>query len=404
MSVSLHIVHEPPVLLWGLTSRQRYGRLLAQAGITRVVEDLDALDPDDAVVIIRGDYLLDSRLVGSLARSPNVILEAPTAASRTVVAAHVPARLARQARAVVSGDDHARTLSSPDLRIETPTTLASSFHEFLLKSEPPYAEPIRPDTRQALEARLFAGSYKGVTDLVTKWLWPLPARWATRLCVEAGLSPNQITAVSVVLVVVAGALFAAGEYGWGLLVAWIMTFLDTVDGKLARVTVTSSRLGNALDKNLDLIHPPLWYLLWGAGLTAFEPGVPWVTLGDTLWAIVIGYVAGRLAEGAFLLWLGRFGIFCWRPVDSYFRLVTARRNPNLIILSLGAALGRQDLGLVGVALWTVLSTAILLVRLGLAAGTRALRGPLRPWLAEVAEPSARVSLAARLFADRPSPR
>ncbi len=401
MSVYAHIVNEAPLPLWGLTSHERYRRLLEQTGVTAFVDDFASLDPGDTVLVLRGDYLLDPRLVGSLAKSPNVVLEAPASTSRLVVAAHVPAGLASQARALVSGDGAAQVRSSPALRVETPGTLASAFHEFLLKSEPPFVEPIRPDTQRALECRLFAGAYKGVTDLVTKWLWPVPARWATRLCVTLGLSPNQITAVSVILVIVAGALFAEGQYGWGLLAAWIMTFLDTVDGKLARVTVTSSRLGNALDKNLDLIHPPLWYLLWGLGLTVFEPEIPGLSLERTLWAIMIGYVAGRLVEGAFLLWLGRFGIFCWRPIDSYFRLVTARRNPNLIVLTVSVVLGRPDLGLAGVAVWTVLSTLMLLGRLGLAVRARSACGPLRPWLADVATGADRSSLAARLFAERP---
>ncbi len=404
MSITAHIVNEAPVLLWGLSSRERYARLLKQAGVTKLVEDFASLDAADAVLILRGDVLLDPRLVGSLAKSPNVVLEARTGASRTVVAAHVPAHLAQQARAVVSGDDSARAPSSLNLRVVTPDTLASPFHEFLLKSEPPFVEEIRPDAQCMLEDRLFAGSYKGVTDLVTKWLWPAPARWATRLCVTAGLSPNQVTAVSILLVIVAGALFAYGLYGWGLLAAWIMTFLDTVDGKLARVTVTSSRLGNALDKNLDLIHPPIWYVFWGVGLTEFESHIPAVSLTLTLWAIMIGYVAGRLVEGAFLLWLGRFGIFCWRPIDSYFRLVTARRNPNLIVLTVSLILGRPDLGLLGVALWTVLSTLILLVRLSQAIRAHFARGPLRSWLTDVGEGADRGSLAVRLFAEQPSPR
>ncbi len=404
MSIIAHIVNEAPVLLWGLSSRERYARLLRQAGVTKLVEDFASLDAADAVLILRGDVLLDPRLVGSLAKSPNVVLEARTGASRTVVAAHVPAHLAQQARAVVSGDDSARAPSSLNLRVVTPDTLASPFHEFLLKSEPPFVEEIRPDAQCMLEDRLFAGSYKGVTDLVTKWLWPAPARWATRLCVTAGLSPNQVTAVSILLVIVAGALFAYGLHGWGLLAAWIMTFLDTVDGKLARVTVTSSRLGNALDKNLDLIHPPIWYVFWGVGLTEFESHIPAVSLTLTLWAIMIGYVAGRLVEGAFLLWLGRFGIFCWRPIDSYFRLVTARRNPNLIVLTVSLILGRPDLGLLGVALWTVLSTLILLVRLSQAIRAHFARGPLRSWLTDVGEGADRGSLAVRLFAEQPSPR
>src|SRR3546814_2416912 len=49
---------------------------------------------------------------------------------------------------------------------------------------------------------------------------------------------------------------SVGGFWTGLAAAWIMTFLDTVDGKLARVTLASSRWGNAYDHGIDLIHPP----------------------------------------------------------------------------------------------------------------------------------------------------
>ena len=45
----------------------------------------------------------------------------------------------------------------------------------------------------------------------------------------------------------------------------------------------------------------------------------------------------------------------WRPIDSLFRTITARRNPNLILLSVGALGGRPDLGMWMVALWTLVS-------------------------------------------------
>ncbi len=244
-------------------------------------------------------------------------------------------------------------------------------------------EPIAQDRRGVLEERLFSGSYKGVTDLVTKWVWPRPAQWATRLCVRLGVSPNQVTVLSLMLVVVAGFCFASGLYGWGLLAGWLMTFLDTVDGKLARVTVTSSRFGNVLDKGLDLIHPPLWYIAWGVGLQAFQPGVSWLTVELLFWFIVWGYIAGRIIEGVFLAWLGPFGIFCWRPIDSYFRLITARRNPNLILLTMSLVAGRADLGLVAVALWTIVSSLLLFLRLLLALRERIVSGPLRSWLADL---------------------
>jgi hypothetical protein len=75
-----------------------------------------------------------------------------------------------------------------------------------------------------------------------------------------------------------------------------------------------------------------------------------------------GYVAGRLIEVAFHQ-LGRCGIFAWRPFDAWFRLVTARRNPCLVILTIGTLAGRPELAFVGVVAWTVASTAILFLRL-----------------------------------------
>ncbi len=163
------------------------------------------------------------------------------------------------------------------------------------------------------------------------------------------------------------------------------------------MTVTSSQFGNVLDKGLDLIHPPLWYIAWGLGLQAFHPGISGVTLDLVLWLILGGYIAGRLIEGVFLVWLGAFGIFCWRPIDSYIRLITARRNPNLILLTVSLVAGRPDLGLVAVAFWTIVSSLLLLLRVLLALRARIVSGPLRSWLADLDGERGRGSFAVRLF-------
>jgi phosphatidylglycerophosphate synthase len=200
-----------------------------------------------------------------------------------------------------------------------------------------------------------------------------------------------VTLVGLGCVLLATALFAIGWFATGLVVAWFMTFLDTVDGKLARVTIDSSRFGHALDKSVDIIHPPFWYIAWGLGLSA----TPWAMSPDyavhVLTATIAGYVLGRLAEGAFTLFLGGFSMFTWRPFDSYFRLILARRNPSLIVLTVGLLAGRPDLGLVVVAVWHVVSAAILLARFFQGVYVRLTTGPLQPWLqtsvrAPLAEP------------------
>jgi phosphatidylglycerophosphate synthase len=311
------------------------------------------------------------------------------------VAARVGTHLAGQAADIIGGTVNDRSL--PGVKTETLETLSISFQKRLLKFEPPFVLPVTAENKPNLERRLFDASYKGVTDLVTKWVWPHPARWAVGQCVRLGLRPNHVTIIGLLLVIIAGFFFVRGWYGWGLLAGWLMTFLDTVDGKLARVTVTSSRFGHYFDHIIDLVHPPIWYILWGVGLGVARLEVIGISLAAAYWLITAGYVVGRLVEGVFLAWLGKFGLFCWRPVDSYFRLITARRNPCMIFLTAAALLGRPDAGLAAVTVWTVLTTAFLCMRLALGLYRQRVDGSIRSWLKDVNQPEYKGSLAVRLF-------
>lgn len=67
-------------------------------------------------------------------------------------------------------------------------------------------------------------------------------------------------------------------------------------------------------------------------------------------------------------------------MDSISRLITARRNPCLILLTLGLVAGRPDLGLEAVILWTLLSTAFLLIRLTMGIQARLTGESLESWL------------------------
>ena len=386
---------ECPVRIWGLTPSQRVERVLPAAGACRTLSALGDLQAGDTVLILRGDYLFDDRLVVYLAETPGIVLQLDGDREKVAVAAHVPARLAQQAVAAIS--ENAADEFPDEIRPQTLDALSISFQERIRKFEPPFVLPVFAGNQRDLERRLFDWSYKGVTDLVTKWVWPVPARWVVGQCVRWGIRPNHVTFLSLLLVILAGLLFARGHYGGGLLAGWLMTFLDTVDGKLARVTVTSSRFGHYFDHVIDLVHPPIWYILWGFGLLGSYPGGLGFSMTAICWGIMIGYVAGRLAEGLFKWCLGRFGIFCWRPLDSYFRLITARRNPNLILLTAGFAAGRPDLGLLAVVFWTLSTSLLLCLRLVWAATVRIRQGPLRSWLMDVNPVSDGYSLAVRWF-------
>lgn len=394
--ISIYFEEDSSVQLWGLTPRQRLMKSLAPAPHAVLMEDVPASRPDadqpatdqpeTDVLVLRADYIYDQRVLNGLlvSEAGPIALIDPSDDSVIAVlarAAHWPA----QARPTLAN----APLST--LTYQTPPAVASGAQSKLRKSDTPWVARVSVPARRELENALFSASYKGVTDLVTKWAWPLPAREVTRWCVRWGLRPNHVTSLSYVLAILAGVLFGYGEFGTGLLAGWIMTFLDTVDGKLARVTLTSSRFGNIFDHALDLVHPPLWYIAWGAGLVA---GTGDVTM--LLWLTVIGYIGGRLCEGAFKF-AAPFSIFTWRPFDSINRLVTARRNPNLILLTLACLAGSPYAGLVLVTLWTLLSTLVLAVRLTQGLLARAKGEPPRAWLQSEDPRAGRHPLVVRWF-------
>ena len=258
--------------------------------------------------------------------------------------------------------------------------LGASYWQALRKREEPYALLSGHEDAAHTEWRMFMGTYKGATDLVTKWLWPRPAFYVTKFCARFGITPNQVTAVSLVMVIAAFYWFWEGAWLLGLLAAWLMTFLDTVDGKLARITLRSSKFGNFFDHSIDLVHPPFWYWAWAVGVQTGPNSLAADTLIAVLAIIIGGYILQRVIEGIAIWRLG-LEIHVWRKIDTWFRLVTARRNPNLVLLTLSIAIARPDLGLVAVAVWTAVCLLLHVFQLFQAFAAVGKDGKLRSWMA-----------------------
>jgi phosphatidylglycerophosphate synthase len=363
---------------FSLDQPTRWRRAFARAGIEDVRLDADPPSTDGNVVLVRGDLILEEVLTKALAVSPDTLLALEHGTTRRPVAAHLPAVRLADGRRILS-QEQLDGEPPAGLRLVDPVGLGSSYNHALRKRAVPYAMLLGDMPLRIIEWRMFMGAYKGVTDFVTKWFWPWPAFFVTRWCAAARITPNAVTAASFVMVLLALWLFVEGYFALGVIAAWFMTFLDTVDGKLARVTLTSSKWGNVFDHGIDLIHPPFWYFGWYYGIAAL--GLESVWQVPALWIIVLGYVLGRLQEG-FFLWRFKVEIHAWCAIDSWFRLFTARRNPNLAIMTIAVIAGRVDIGFLAVAVWTVLSLAFHFLRIGQAIAMKARGEPVRSWLME----------------------
>ncbi|HEY4545915.1 MAG TPA: CDP-alcohol phosphatidyltransferase family protein [Pedomonas sp.] len=363
------IVGDCATPIWGLTSHERIRRIFKARGVP--LSDGGAFAPDDRVVLADARFAFDPAWMRAVLEQPTVLTwdGKPILANVT----------GKDADAVRRAMETGEAWTAPaDVILMAADGDATVYNHELRKRERPFVEPLLPETVRSIERQSYYGAYKGVTDLLTKYAWPELALVLTRWAAKLGLTPNMVTAVGFVLCI--GATFAFFEgYLWtGMLMGWTMMVLDTVDGKLARCTITSSAIGNVFDHGIDLIHPPFWYWGWLAGLAAYGTPIGAEAYEMLLWIIFGTYILGRVIEGIFE-WRYKMHIHVWRKIDSQFRLITARRNPNVLILLVALALGRPDVGIFLVALWSILSLLFHTVRLVQAFASRK---PIVSWMSE----------------------
>ncbi len=339
--------------IWGMTNAERCRRMAESAA-----KSGNSLSPGH-MLIFNLTYAFDPLLLRLVLETPGTLF----VWGGTPIVGQIPVESdPMQAASVIDLSD-GRKLYNRQLR----------------KLEQPFVTPLNPETRRAIERRSYVGAYKGVTDLLTKYLWPELALWLTRIAASLGMTPNMVTAIGATLCVLATWLFAQGDYWPGMLAGFIFMVLDTVDGKLARCTITASKWGNIFDHGVDLVHPPFWWYFWGVGLGAWGLALSTQAFALVMAAVVAGYVLQRVIEGLFIRDFG-MDIHVWERFDSQFRLVTARRNPNMVILFAGLLFGRPDIGLIALAWWIIISLVVHAVRLARAYSVRRRGGAITSWM------------------------
>ena len=348
----LHLVGEGSARVFGITSAERLTRQLGNSQYH---------------VVANGNAVLDDLAIGWVLANPGTVLSSD-GGTRLAIAVE-------QEKFFSSGGE---SLSEPGVLATRASEVGQLYIRKLRRRSIPLALALNEMAPSQAERLLFASVYKGVTDVVTKWVWPIPAYFATKFASTIGLKPNVVTAAGLFLTVLAGWLFFIGRIEIGLVAAWVMTFLDTVDGKLARVTVTSSKVGNWLDHGNDIVHPPLWWICLAHGLALNNPaasGLIW----SACWIILGAYVIGRAVEVFFHVLFG-FNAYLFTSLDSAFRLIVARRNILLLIMTIGVLVERPETAFSVSAWWAGISSTIQVIRI-IQATWYSNKGKLAPWLA-----------------------
>lgn len=350
------------VPIWSTAPVERLRRSLARAGVWDAGPWTGRVPAEGggAMLLLRGDHVYDDALVETLVASMGLVV---MRGDGQPVAAHIPRDRAEELAACIAEG----AAPPPDLPrrrgrdVVPPAALRR-------RARPgPLVMPVSVELREAVENRLFAIASPAYADAVARVLWPLPARALARLVANAGLAPNQVSALTLILALLTAVFFHAGLLGAGLATAWATSLVGAVDGKLARLTLSFSQVGAGLSHLLAMLHPPLWWWAW------------WVGGGGGPVAMAM-LVAGSLALPAVGEVFERrhgFPLHEWRRFDSLFQLVAADRNILLLPLSLGWLAGMPTWGFRSASVWLLLTLAVQGLRLA-----QSWRTPQESWLAD----------------------
>ncbi|MFQ5701042.1 MAG: CDP-alcohol phosphatidyltransferase family protein [Acidobacteriota bacterium] len=372
--------------LGGLTIRERLVRSLRKLGLEPIgtgppvhrgmvtTEQLLAHWPDgeEDLVIVPADGVIDERILRAIAEHPAlavVVDSAPPSGSARLVQS-VP----RTARGRLCGPlrlgrawlrDHPGDLQEQVMRgvergdlqvIDVARLSADAPH--LRRRFRPFWFPA-PAPRDARRARniLLDATQKGALDVPALLHAPIEKFFAWRLA-GTPLTPNQITLVTTVVAWLSTWLFLSGRLGWGIGIALCVGVLDGIDGKLARLRLETSKLGE-MEHWLDFLYEWSWWaaLAFYFSRSGVGPGA-WISFG----LLALAEILDGAAKLTVLRALGR-SIDEASRFDRIIRLLGGRRNVYVWILAVGLAAGRPAAAYGLLPLWEGLTALVHWIRL-----------------------------------------
>src|SRR5687768_12757988 len=178
-------VGDNPARPFGMDARERACRLASNGGL----ECAETVPGGRAALVASMGYAWDPAWLKAMQARPHSVL---TLGGKPVMA-HVP-----------NGDDAGAVIAALQAGGAVPGYAA------LRKRDRPFVQPLDAADPEPVERAAYDAAYKGVTDLLTLYLWRGPAFYLTRWAAQAGLSPNVITGIGAVFCLLAFILFWRG--------------------------------------------------------------------------------------------------------------------------------------------------------------------------------------------------
>jgi phosphatidylglycerophosphate synthase/GTP:adenosylcobinamide-phosphate guanylyltransferase len=312
---------------------------------------------DERFIVVAADLVIDQRLLEWLTTQSEDVALSPRGDELDETAALL----------------HLRCLDAPSLEAARISVVAAD-------SMPTYWEAMHgevPIHLRSIKTARDADEACGILlDYVQRRTLELPAQYfdpffenpLIRCLAPTAITANQVTFATTLLGFAVAALYYTGWLRFGVLLAILVEILDGVDGKLARITRTTSKVGE-YEHILDFFYENSWWLALGQFLSAKGSPFAWIgalllvafDLADNIVYSIADVKWGRSVDNA-------------SPFLSRFRAVAGRRNIYSWMLLPGILVGRPLPFFYAVVVWSG-ATATIHVTWAIA---QALRSASRP--------------------------
>jgi phosphatidylglycerophosphate synthase len=295
----------------------------------------------DRFIVVAADLLVDERLLAWLSVQTADVMLSPREGDRPATAALLRAE-----------------------SLEAPGAEAARIKVVAADSLPAYWESMHGEVpihlRRIASERDAEDGWRILLDYIQRRTLELPARYfdpffenlIVRRLAPTAITANQVTLITTVLGFAVAGLYLTGWLRLGVLLAIFVEVLDGVDGKLARITRTTSKAGE-YEHILDFFYENSWWLALGRFLS--RHGSP------SAWTAAILMVAFDLTDNivysiADVKW--HRSVDNATPFLSRFRLIAGRRNIYTWIFLPGFFLGAPAFSFYLAVAWAGVTAAI----------------------------------------------
>ena len=176
MTIYAFVSEVSKVHLWGMDTGQRLRRQVNEVGKivkgefrqVQWVESADELPASGQVLLFNGNFVFENRTIEGVIAGANRVLECDSGTAAAFVDVGM-------AEIVIDHMQNPKQNLPDELEIIRPGDL-KAFDINLRRSTRPLLERVTSANRDELENKLYGNAYRGITDLVTKFVWPKPAK------------------------------------------------------------------------------------------------------------------------------------------------------------------------------------------------------------------------------------